>query len=270
MQSICRKSKKFWRSLKCGFIQIFEYLDCYEPIEVSKYIKELRRIRKFNDQVKLMEATNQAKKLKDFERKPWIFEVYLNELSCKILKDQQIKSGINEIHSLIEKMSTSANHISFVNIHLLLSIAYHIDNNFIAAEKTFDKLDRLLLGKEDVHDYTEAIISVKVSKIILYFKMNRLNKAIIETQELEEYQSYHSAYARLHYTFYFRSAGYFRLKNEKLAKEWFKKTLYLLIIGKNCTDINYLRCFEDFQLMPALFDEEDDLRKSFDAICNKN
>lgn len=225
----------------------YEYLDCKYPIEVCHFIENFSVIRDENNQIKLMEETNKAKKISDFSKPPWIYEIILNELSYIVLHEGKIKEGIEKTKNILRKMDKQySNNIYVASYYVLLGTCYQIIEDFKKAEKAVECAYKIIENKEKIYKYSSIIESVKINKITLLYKQKKLKEVIKECDDLEKYQMKISSYFRSNHTFFYKSCAYFEMGLKEESIKWFLKTVYMFLVHDKELDLYYFTTYKTF------------------------
>ncbi len=249
----------------------YQYLDCINPIAVQEYINLFRMYFRKSDFKGLKKVTDAASKLPDFHKKPWIFEVELNNLAYSVFVENKYDESIIKTKNLLQEIEPKyLNSIEVANIYILLSTCYQLTGDLVNASFVLSLAHEMIRDKYKIEKYEQIITSIRISMITFNYLNGKYEDVIQEGSELLDYQSEFNSYERVHYTYFYLAFAYYKIGSLVKSIEWFKKGIYSLMHDYKPMDVYYITMQDVFDVLA--YDVMDDIKliTEFNKIYDLN
>ena len=228
----------------------YEYLDCENPIEVEKFMRSFDRYRAENNMLALKKITDKAAKLPDFNKAPWVYEIKLNEITYRVLKEKKHKREIKKIQDMIKNIeSKHSKSICVANLYILLSTCYLMAGELNHAKEATLTAYEIVIDKQKIEKYEQIVTTVKINKITVFYLLGELDDVIEDGMKLLQYQIRMAKYERIHHTFFYLAYAYYQKGNEDEGLMYFEKALHVSLIKYKPMDFFFLSAHEIFTVL---------------------
>lgn len=242
-------TRKLGNKLGVDLFDFYQYLDCADPITVRESIKDFEFYRRTNDFVALKETTDQLIDLPDFQKKPWLYEIAINQLLYMTFIEKRYQEVIIESTRLINMTDTQISNEDYVlGLYIIMSSCYQITGDLPNAERAVLKANEIILNNKNIRD-KQNVISVKISLLTFHYLSGAYHKSIQTGNELLQYQINTESHERMNFTFFFLAFAYYETEAYPEAIECFQKGLYHLLISHKPKDVEILSSYEVFRTM---------------------
>lgn len=221
----------FGEKLDVDFFDFYEYLDCEDPETVREYVKKFNLLRRDSNFAAIKPLNDVARKLPDFQKLPWLYEIALNNIIDLMYNQQGYQEAIvciqKQLTNIDKKYSES---IYVVYFYTLLSHCSQMIGDLVASQEAITQAEAILEKKKNIEKYQETNINLQISKLALYYGMEKFEEAIQIGEDLYQYQKLVNKYERIHYTFFYLAFTYHRLGVAEKTGIYFLKGIAMLII----------------------------------------
>ena len=233
--------------LNVDLCSLYQFLDCIDPIKVRDTIALFEKYKRNSDFTSLMELTDQAKDMPDFARAPWSYEIDINNYCRMVLADGKAAEAIGGLNAILQRlMANGYLDYHLAQLNMLLSISYHILEDWDNCEKTARSTLDLIKYKGGMFQYRQVIITTKLTLLFLFIDTGRYDELIREGSELLAYQLEHNLYERLHYTYFLLALAYYRLNKTENAVDFCKKAILIAMVYERTYDVAVFLTYNSF------------------------
>lgn len=219
----------------------YEYLDCINPLAVKKYMEEFNMYRAKLEPELLYQSTNEAMKLPDFNKEPWIFETQINIFFYSIYAKYEYKESIIEISKFLKDIEPKYSRGEYVaNAYIMLSSCYIFLGEFSNAKKASLSAYEIMGNKYKEKSYEKMITNIKINIMALSYLLGEYDIVIREANEILKYKYEAASLDRIHYAFFYLAFAHHKMGLQDEAIENFKKGIYLGLTDYNVEDIKYI------------------------------
>lgn len=237
----------FANKLGVDLFDHFPYLDCAHPIEVRKIMKSIIRCRQKGEFCEIDKAMEEASRLPDFKRKPWMYELALNRITYMMFVEQRFEEVLPAVQELID--SIDARHrteIYMANIYMAQSTIFQIVGNLAGAKNAIAAAREIIKNKEDIQRYANVIITVMNGTMTLSYLSGCYEDTIRAATDMIRFQEKALEYERIHYGYFFLAFALWKTGARADAAAWFKKGLHWVLINHRPMDVGFLSIQDGF------------------------
>ena len=242
--------KNFSDRLGVDLFDYYQYLDCTNPIQVRDYIILFKMYYRKNNFEELKKASDNAIELPDFHKKPWSFEIELNNLAYNVFVENKYNEAIIKTKKLLQDIEPKyLNSIEVANFYILLSTCYQLTGDLTNANFILSFAYEMSRNKKKIEKYEQIITSIRISMISFNYLYGKYDDVIREAGELLNYQSEFNSYERVHYTYFYLAFAYYKIGLLDKSIEWFKKGIYSLMHEYKPMDVYYITMQDVFDVL---------------------
>lgn len=236
--------------LSVDLFKYYYYLDCEDPINVCKYIEEFNRCRRTLGFELMIKATQEAEKMKDFEHKPWSYEVYINKLILDIFNKFEYRKSIASIKKSLSKIDHKySESIYIVYLNFLLSTCYKHIGEFDNASEAITIANEIMQKKQrSAHD-EQLLLFVEIGVMVMDYHNKDYDK-VIEMCRLKENDTFRiNAYGVSHFIFFYMAFAYYEQGHRENSIMYFKKGLHSVVVYEKKIDMSYISRLKTFEIL---------------------
>lgn len=239
--------KMFGNRLGVNLWDYFEYMDCAEPLEVHRVIKNFTSCRNSNNFGRLKMLTDEAAKLPDFRKKPYYYELNINRIAVILFYDRQPEKAEKELTQILSQMEDCYIQEEFTaNMYIMLSTCLQIRGDIIGAEDATLKAEDIIERKKSLYNYYRITISVKLNKMTIDHLRGDWDRAVDTGKWLLHYQNDANFYERTEYIYYYLAYAYYNKGEKTEAFDCLEKCLYILLINYTPVSAYYITNYDMF------------------------
>lgn len=260
----------FSDKLGIDLFEYYQYLNCENPIAVREYINSFNRHHRKSEYIGLKRVLEEAQKLPDFQKKPWVFEIELNNLCYIVFVEKNYEKAINETHKVLSDIEPKyLNSMEIANFYVLLSTCYQLKGDLTNAKNVLSLAYKITNSKYRIGRYEQIITTVGISYITFYYLNGEYESVIREGTRLFEYQSECNSYERIQYTYFFLAFAKYKTGVKDEAIELFKRGIHSLMHDYKPMDTYYITMQDVFQELAdsEMMDKQliESFRKAYDV-----
>lgn len=240
--------KMFGNRLGANLWDYFEYMDCTEPFEVHRIIKNFTSCRNSNNFGKLKILTDEAAKLKDFRKKPYYYELNVNRIAVSLFYDHQPEEAEKKLTEILSQMEACYLNEEFTaNMYIMLSTCLQIRGDITGAEEATLKAENIVERKMSLYNYYRITISVKLNKMTIDHLTGNWDNAVETGKWLLQYQNNANFYERTEYIYFYLAYSYYNKGEKTEAFACLEKCLYILLINYTPVSAYYITNYDMFE-----------------------
>lgn len=238
----------FSDKLGVDLFEYYQYLDCMNPIEVRKFIKQFEMYQRKSDYVALKEVIDAAIELPDFHHKPWSFEIELNNLCIMAFIENKYEEVIQRINKVLEEIEPKySDGIYVANFYILLSTCFQITGDLANARLAVLSSYEIVRDMLKIEKYEQVITTVRINSMTMHYLNDEFGEAISIGNELLEFQSKINSYEMIHYAYFFLAFSYYKIGAFNESFEFFRKGIYSLMFDYKPMDVYYITMQDIFE-----------------------
>ncbi|MDH8679000.1 helix-turn-helix transcriptional regulator [Fusibacter bizertensis] len=225
----------------------YPYLNCKDPIKVRSTHEIFERLRRQSKFIDLAVVTNKALNLDDFKKKPWVYEIIINQLAELNFIRCKFDVVVYKTNLIIRNEKVHLTVLQYINFLLLRSVAYQMLNKIVMSEKDVNTLKSIIELHITNSYFFEHIIAIRINEMALL----NIKKVYDQLSELAEetikFQEQYGRIERIHYSFAFLAIAQFELKLFDQALSALKCCINHLITYDKPIDVSLLFAVEEFR-----------------------
>ncbi len=250
--------RKFSNKLGIDFFELYEYLECKDPMAVFSHIKSFDKYKRRYDYKNLEDLTNQLRTEPDFLVYPWKCELEINDLTRLIVGQRKAEQGIERILVLLKECDLDVccdKHIA--ELYCLLGGCYLLIGKTEECFRVLDAAGVLIHNKTNMSQFHQVYILMKLELIYYYLLTKEYHDAVQEGLVLLGFQRDNNLFERIHCTLFMVMAGYARLGQDVKAVDFCKQALWTVLAHHKEFEARRFMCYEVFLkiLHHSLMDE---------------
>jgi len=236
--------------LRVNLFDYFEFLDCINPIKVNEIMKGFQLCQRNTDFAAAKKLIGVAKKMPDFKCEPWIFEIETNKAAYKAFNENKYEEAINDSNEMLKKIEPKyLNSIHVAKIYVLISTCYQIIGDLVSAKDAALKAYEITCNNHGLISNVHDIITSRLNVQTLYYLSAEYNKSIDVGEKLLKYNNEMSSFSRLHFIYAFLAFSYYKIEGYDKAFLYFKKLIFVLLVGYNPLDFYHISTQDVFDAM---------------------
>lgn len=215
------------------------YLNGQDPVAVREGVECFRRYRRSKDLAALQDATERFRMLPDFQTKPWIYEVEINDLYRLAYEKCCYADAVAGILYLLARVESRA---ALIELRVLLSDCY-LQTGELAKAKAVAERAALLFGESCE---SRLGVAVRCALLSVYWACGQYRDVVATGESLMQYQREHQAFERMHETFFLLALAYFKTGLFFHACDCFRKGLHSVMVFDRQADMKAIRKMSGF------------------------